>query len=862
MLTLKNITKNYVIGDGSVTPALCDVSICFRKNEFVSILGPSGCGKTTLLNIIGGLDQYTSGDLVIKGVSTKKYRDGDWDTYRNHSIGFVFQSYNLIPHQTVLSNVELALTLSGVSKAERRARAIEALEKVGLGDQIKKKPNQMSGGQMQRVAIARALVNNPDILLADEPTGALDTTTSVQIMEILKEISKDKLIIMVTHNPDLAEQYSTRIVKLRDGVVIDDSNPCTEEEAAAALAEEKASESTETCPCAKKKTKKKTSMSFLTALSLSLNNLMTKKARTFLTSFAGSIGIIGIALILALSNGIQAYIDQVQEDTLSTYPLSILSEEQDYGALLSAMTSVSESADREVEDGTIYVDDSFGAMLAAMSTKVTNDLEKFMAHLEANRTTLDEYLLDIKYTYDFDMQIYSEDGKTRINPTTLFDHLGGSFAGLSTMMEASGMQSQFNVFSEMINNRELLETQYDLIDGEWAESYNEVMLVLNKSNSLTNMVLYILGIEDQSEAGEVVDKLLQDGEYTMSDRTFTYDDFRGLSFYIVPGAYFYDETGETFTVDGKEYKIYKDLREEEDYDQESFAKEHGVKVTITGLLRPAEGAVANSISGAVAYNHSLTDYILALANETDIVKTQRALADYDLLTGLEFDNGQYKNLSAEEKGALLDEYISGKKTVPGAEDPDATKIEMILHIMSSLSEDEEAAFIAEKVGKMTDEEKTLYLMANFESLLETNPELYKSVLLDLMKIALGDQYGSYAAQFEAMSAQQLQQMIGQMGGMGGGTTTPEQSHAAMQALFAQIPADSRDGYVAAMVAAELRGNLASDLRENYTDEQLLALFDERYAELDAEAKAALYDRYMPVLVSTNTYDDVMFDFGG
>ena len=856
MLTLKNITKNYVIGDGSVTPALRDVSICFRKSEFVSILGPSGCGKTTLLNIVGGLDQYTSGDLVIKGRSTKQYKDADWDSYRNHSIGFVFQSYNLIPHQTVLSNVELALTLSGVSKAERRARAVEALEKVGLGDQIKKKPNQMSGGQMQRVAIARALVNNPDILLADEPTGALDTATSVQIMDILKEISKDKLIIMVTHNPEIAENYSSRIIRLKDGEIVGDTNPYSEEEAAADGREAAAIREAE--GKREKKTRRdKTPMSFLTALSLSLNNLMTKKARTFLTSFAGSIGIIGIALILSLSNGIQAYIDQVQEDTLSTYPLSVLREEQDYAALFSAMTEVSESADREIEDGTIYVDDSFGSMLAAMSTKVSNNLEKFMAHLESNRDKIDEYLLDIQYTYDFDMQIYSADGKTRINPTTLFDHLGGDFAGLSQMMEASGMQSQFNVFSEMINNKELIESQYDLVDGSWANEYDEVMLVLNKNNSVTNMVLYILGIEDQSEAGKVVEELLETGKYTASDRTFTYDDFLGLEFYIVPGSTFYTESEKTFTVNGTEYAIYEDVRNSKDYDQKTFAPANGVKVRITGLIRPSEGAVASSISGAVAYNHSLTEYIIDLVNASEIVKTQKALPTHDLLTGLEFDEGQYDDLSDAEKAEAFSAYLNS-----GADSIRDAKIEMILDIMSRLSKEEEVEYISGKVSKMTAEEKAAYLAANIEASFTYEPELYKSMMLEIMKITLGDAYGMYGAQFEAMEPEVLKQTLEQMlGGSQGGAATPEEQAASMMALLLQIPAERTDEFVGRIYAYEIKGGLAESLRKEYTDDELAALFDERYAEMSNAEKAELYDGYMPERVSKNTYDDVMKKIG-
>ena len=866
MLTLKNITKNYVIGDGGVTPALKDVSICFRKSEFVSILGPSGCGKTTLLNLIGGLDQYTSGDLVINGRSTKEYKDSDWDAYRNHSVGFVFQSYNLIPHQTVLQNVELALTLSGVSKAERRARATDALEKVGLGDQLRKKPNQMSGGQMQRVAIARALVNNPDILLADEPTGALDTATSVQIMEILKEISKDKLIVMVTHNPELAEQYSTRIVKLKDGVVIDDSDPYEGEEETASDSSVEASEGTKKKRQEKKRGKKeKTSMSFLTALSLSLNNLMTKKARTFLTSFAGSIGIIGIALILSLSNGIQLYINQVQEDTLSTYPLTLEAEAQDYSALLSAMVNVSESANREVEEGTIYVDDSMGSMLAAMNSTVSNDLGKFYSYLEQNRDSLSDYLLDIKYTYDFDMQIYSEDGKTRINPTTIFDHLGDEFAGMSQMIEASGMMSSFNVFSEMIDNKKLLESQYDLVDGIWADDYNEVMLVLNKNNTLTNMVLYILGIEDQEQAGEVMKELMENGSYTVKDRTFTYDDFIGMSFYIVPGSSFYTESGKTFTVDGKTYQIYSDIRESEGFSQESFAQENGVKVTISGILRPAEGAVASSISGAIAYNHSLTDHMIDLVNASEIVKTQKALPTHDLLTGLEFDNGQYDKLSDEQKATAFDAYLSS-----GAEGIRDAKIKMILDLMSNLTEEEEQAFVNEKVSGMSIDEKAVYLGQNLEKLYEANPAHYQTLMLQMMKVMLGDQYAMMAPMFEGKTPEEFKVTIDQMmsggaggaGGAQGGTEmTPEQQLQAMKGTLLLMGEETVNGYIAEVYLLEVRDGLAENLRKEYTDDQLIALFDSRYGEMTDAEKAVLYDAYMPARVSENELEDVLYALG-
>ena len=477
MLKLNNIKKKYETGNESVK-ALKGISIEFRENEFVSILGPSGCGKTTLLNIIGGLDHYTSGDLIIDGISTKKYKDRDWDTYRNHRIGFVFQNYNLITHQSVLSNVELALTLSGVDKHIRRKKAIEVLEKVGLKDQMHKKPNQMSGGQMQRVAIARALVNDPDILLADEPTGALDTKTSVQIMEILKEISKDRLIIMVTHNPDLADKYSTRIINLLDGEVTSDSKPYSSKK------EEKEKKKEE------KKKAKKTSMSFLTAMNLSLNNLMTKKGRTILTAFAGSIGIIGIALILSISNGVQQYINNVEEETLTSYPLTVQEETVEISDLI---TTLQPDADKEVhEDGKIYSNDVMSEMMATMSAKVqSNNLEAFKSYIESDETNIQNYTSAISYSYNLNLQIYKDDSDKiiQVNPNSVLDELG---------MSMGEMQSAFvstDVFSEMFDNEEMNEQMYDLVAGAWPTKYNEVALVVDENNEISDFTLYALGLK-------------------------------------------------------------------------------------------------------------------------------------------------------------------------------------------------------------------------------------------------------------------------------------------------------------------------------------------------------------------------------
>ena len=644
MLKLKNIVKKYVTGDSEVL-ALGGVSLNFRRNEFVSILGASGCGKTTMLNIIGGLDRYTDGDLVINGKSTKEFLDRDWDHYRNHSVGFVFQSYNLIPHQSVLSNVELALTLSGVSKAERRARAAEALAKVGLGDQLEKRPSQMSGGQMQRVAIARVLVNNPDILLADEPTGALDTTTSVQIMELLKEVARDRLVIMVTHNPELAEEYSTRIVRLRDGLVVDDSDPFEGEPMP--VVEETPTEldkieKKQAKKSAKKKAKKN-SMSFLTALSLSKNNLMTKKGRTILTSFAGSIGIIGIALILSISNGIQGYIDQIQEDTLSTYPLTVKRTDTDFSAMMSAMTETAQSQIENPDPNTIYVDDSMATMMSAMSATVENDLRSFKSYIDANYAKIADSVSDIQYTYDFDLQIYTADGKTRLNPTDIFSKMPG-FESMGELMSTSG--SSLGVFSEMINNQELLDQQYELVgeNSHWPTNKNEVVLVVGKNNQISAMTLYMLGVLPQDDLTEIMNTLMQGGEYTsIHNKEYSLDDFLGMEFYMLSTSDFFVKDGGHYTVDGKKYPTWQDMREYNDSSSLApFVTENGTKLTISGIIRPKPGVSATSISGAIGYTKGLTDLILEKNTKSEIIDQQKNLTpNHNVLDGAKFERIKY-----------------------------------------------------------------------------------------------------------------------------------------------------------------------------------------------------------------------------
>ena len=667
MLELKNIRKIYVTGDQTLA-ALDGVSLCFRENEFVSILGPSGCGKTTMLNIIGGLDRYTDGDLVINGRSTKSYKDSDWDTYRNHSIGFVFQSYNLIPHQTVLENVELALTLSGVSKAERKAKAIEALKQVGLGDHINKRPNQMSGGQMQRVAIARALVNNPDILLADEPTGALDTHTSVQIMDLLKEVANDRLVIMVTHNPELAEQYSTRIVRLSDGQVVGDTNPISDGEYKRLVAKDEAAliEFKKDKKREKAATKKK-SMSFLTAISLSFKNLLTKKGRTILTSFAGSIGIIGIALILALSNGINLFITQIQEDTLSTYPLTVQKETSDMSAMMSAMTSVEEAEKNENKDpNKIYVDDSMGNMVNALTATKENNLEKFKEYIDKNYDEkLKPYVSDVQYTYALDMQTFSivpekdkdnkDTGKNRVTKLglgTMLDNMGSDFAGMSSLVSQSGMM---NVMSEMLDNKELLNQQYEIVNGRWPEKENEIVLVVSKDNQISRMTLYMLGLLDQSALEGMMADLMSGKEIEYEEvEPFTFEELMNTELYFVNTEKFFVETDTPHPSNSK-YKLWKDIRLDPSYNEEKFIEENGMKLKISAIIRPKEDATSTSISTPLAYTRMLTNAVLKMNEESEVINIQKEYPDINITNGRPHELKD-KEYTVENIGELFDTF--------------------------------------------------------------------------------------------------------------------------------------------------------------------------------------------------------------
>ena len=614
MLQIKNICKQYKTGN-LIQKALDGVSLNLRDNEFVAILGPSGSGKTTLLNIIGGLDRYDSGDLIINGISTKKYKDRDWDSYRNHTIGFVFQSYNLIPHQTVLANVELALTISGVSKAERRKRAKRALEQVGLGDQGHKKPNQMSGGQMQRVAIARALVNDPDILLADEPTGALDSETSIQVMNLLKEVAKDRLVVMVTHNPELAYEYATRIVELKDGVIRSDSNPFNVDN--------------KTLKVPQHKNMGKSSMSLKTSLSLSFNNLKTKKARTILTSFAGSIGIIGIALILSLSNGINQYIQSIEEETLSEYPLQI----QSTGFDITSMMDTQSSDDSTKEDGEVQV---FQMLTNIFSRVGSNDLTSLKVYLDSNKGDLSKYTKSVEYTYNVVPQIYSANTESirQVNPDRSFAALGLGASSTSNSTMSSMMST--NVFYQMPQNTDLYQEQYDVKAGRWPKKYNECVLVLNNNGKISDFMLYTLGLRDYSELDTMIQQFSQEEKVTVPDnsQSYSYDDIIGINFKLVnpSDCYQYDAN----------YNIYRDKTDDQAYMKQLI--DNGENLEIVGIVQPSDGANVTMLQSGIGYLPSLSDHVINQAQSSEIVQKQLATRDIDVFTGKRFDDPESSSL--------------------------------------------------------------------------------------------------------------------------------------------------------------------------------------------------------------------------
>ncbi len=607
MLEIKKVTKIYET-EGFTQKALDGVSVNFRECEFASILGPSGSGKTTFLNIIGGLDHYTSGDLIINEISTKKFKDSDWDSYRNHRIGFVFQNYNLITHQTILSNVKLALTLSGISKKEATERAKKALSDVGLSDHINKRPNQLSGGQMQRVAIARALVNDPDILLADEPTGALDSETSIQIMELLKKIAKKKLVIMVTHNPELAETYSTRIIKLKDGKIISDSNPYD------------GKKNTKEKKNINKEKSKKTAMSFLTALSLSFNNLMTKKGRTILVAFAGSIGIIGIALILAVSTGFQNYVDSIQEETLTSYPLTVMQESTDITGMLLSMTAGSND-----NNGTNKVKEQ-QYITNMLSNIKANDLKSFKNYLEKNYNKVDKDILTIKYSYSIDPLIYTIDATNKLaklNPNNLFS----SFYNTNMLSSYSSFGS---IFSQMVDDTDTLDTQYDILAGRWPKAYDEMIIVLSEPNGISDLLVYSLGLRDNKELTDMVTNIMNGKSVNINNTPLelTYDDLMKVSLKLVmpSDVYKYNDN----------YGVYEDMSNDTDYMQKIYDK--GINLKIVGIVSAKPGTTSQALTPGVSYTSKLIDYIIDNAKETNLVKKQLANTDVDVFSGSRFDS--------------------------------------------------------------------------------------------------------------------------------------------------------------------------------------------------------------------------------
>lgn len=773
MLELCGIKKDYPAGDG-VVHALKGIDLTFRKNEFVAILGPSGCGKTTLLNIIGGLDHYTEGDLIINGKSTKDFNDRDWDTYRNHSVGFVFQSYNLIPHQTVLQNVELALTLSGVGKAERRKRAKQALEDVGLGDQLSKHPAEMSGGQMQRVAIARALVNNPDIILADEPTGALDSETSVQVMEILKEVSKDHLVVMVTHNPDLADKYASRIIRVLDGLITDDSQPLTEEEYNA----EKEECKTKLAEMKDKKPEKAPSMSIGTSFSLSLRNLFTKKGRTILTSFAGSIGIIGIALIYAVSQGMTNYIDTIQEETLSSYPLTIQQTSTDFS---SVMTSFQESAEsiEEHEDDAVYKKAAIYDMVDALNNMETseNDLKSFKEYIEEERedeeseSGLAEAISGVQYSYDLDLLVYTEnvDGNIIYSDTeSLMEDLMVEYVGidlesimdtyssvmgedtLETVSSYGMMSSMTNLWQEMLPGddgaaiSDIIYDQYDLVYGSWPNSYDEIVLVLDESNELDDMTLYALGLESEDDVSAIMEAAVDGTELEDEAMSWSYEEICDMDFRVVLNSdcYSYDETTGT----------YVDLRESDAGLQ--YLYDNALTLKVTGIIKPNEDAISTILDGTIAYTSDLTEYVIEQSSEADVIDAQLENEYIDVLTGLPFEESA-GDIDDEVKQEDFLNYIDGLT--------ESNKAQTYIEIMSIPSDEELATMTEEAMADLTvDDMKTTLITAMAEEMSMDESEV-ESYLDSMSDEDITTYYTSIVEeQISSQYAEQVEEQLGSM----------------------------------------------------------------------------------------------------
>ena len=767
MLELKGIKKDYLAGENTVH-ALKGIDLRFRRNEFVSILGPSGCGKTTMLNIIGGLDQYTEGDLIINGRSTKDFKDRDWDTYRNHSIGFVFQSYNLIPHQTVLQNVELALTLSGVSKAERRKRAKKALEDVGLGNQLSKKPSEMSGGQMQRVAIARALVNNPDIILADEPTGALDTETSIQVMEILKEISRDRLIVMVTHNPELAEQYSSRIIRVLDGKLTDDSRPLTEEEYQRELQADKAENENG-------KKLKKPSMSFGTSFSLSLKNLFTKKGRTMLTSFAGSIGIIGIALVLSISQGFNTYINTIQEETLSSYPLTIQKTNTDLSALIETFMGYATSDSTNSNDA-VYKKSAIYDMMDALNNMETseNDLKSFKSYIESKRkdseSNLHRAVNGVQYSYDLDMLIYTKnvDG-TIIHSDTeelmqemVLEHMGidmqamtdastSMFGEDATSMMSMGMGgSSMNLWQELLPGdngkpiNDLLKKQYDVVYGSWPNSYDEIVLVLDENNELDDMTLYALGLEPKEDVDSIMEAAVNGKELQKDNKSWSYADICSMDFRTILNSdcYRYDEsTG-----------LYTDLRDTEAGLQ--YLYDNGLKLKVTGIIRPNEDTTAPMLSGSIAYTSDLTKYIIEHSKESDAITAQKDSKNTDIFTGLPFKDTSGSTSDADKQTAFL-EYLN--------ELDDGGKAQAYVQIMSIPTEEQLNDSVQQAMQGMSRSDMEAAMLQGMTQQMSMSESDVQSYLESMSDDEITDTFTQMMQQqVKAQYAQQVQQKMAAM----------------------------------------------------------------------------------------------------
>ncbi len=884
MLSLKNIVKEYPTGDTKVQ-ALRGVSLDFRKNEFVSILGQSGCGKTTLLNIIGGLDQYTSGDLVINGISTKRYTDADWDAYRNHSIGFVFQSYNLIPHQSVLSNVELALTLSGVSKRERRRRAVEALKTVGLADQIHKKPNQMSGGQMQRVAIARALVNDPDILLADEPTGALDTQTSIQVMNILKEISKRKLIIMVTHNPELARKYSTRIIRLLDGRMVDDSMPYTEPRYLPATApkpsvksktakkknpypwrisEEEAKRHQAGGFGASKRKKraagsvygKKRSMSFFTALSLSLNNLMTKKGRTLMTSFAGSIGIIGIALILSVSTGVNAYINTVQRETLSGYPIQLQAETVDITSMVTTlMNSQNESKNHELDK--VYESAVLAQLMHAMGTadSTTNDLVSFKKHLESN-PEFAEYLSAIQYIYDFNWSVFVREGNEigdNAGAVVKSDVMGwmtglGSAAGGSsaTMGGGMGMMSGgFDVWEEMLAPIEgkdtglvndLIKEQYEIIDegGRWPEASNEVVLIVDQNNEISDLALFALGLRTEAEMNKSLMAGMGSGSVDLSDRkSWTYEEIRQMEFRLLLASECYQKQA-----DGS----YLDLSTTADGRTQLYTDPNvGFTLKVVGIIRPREEANATAMSGSIGYTSALAKEALKRTSESQLLADQINSIDTDILTGLPFQTGE--EITAAQKKAAVLNYLSTLTE-------DEAKA-FLLTVMTPTPTEEQVAAEVARLSALPEIQLKAYLAAAIQQagtegltpdMILQSPEMTATFLQGIAQVTVRQTL--VAEQFGTMTSAEMAALL-----------TPEQ----IAALYESdaIPHDySKSNYLKNLT---LLGNVSQDspsaiylYSSTFENKDMVSSLIESYNKSVGEEQQISYTDYVALLMSSIT----------